>query len=93
MTDPADDADVARQLDRLRAVRATHWPGEVERSLAQLALASDFAIETLLRQPALLDALRAGRAATGNAAGSRRREPQPNGPRCCADIVPPNPRA
>lgn len=56
MTDPAD-AHVARQLDRLRAALPAPWAPEAEAALRALALASDFAIETLLRQPALLDAL------------------------------------
>lgn len=59
MTDPAD-AHVARQLDRLRAALPTSWAPDAEPALRALARASDLAIETLLRQPALLDALIAG---------------------------------
>jgi glutamate-ammonia-ligase adenylyltransferase len=61
MTDPAD-AHVARQLERLRAVRPDAWPGNADAMLRALALASDFAIDTLLRQPALLDVLIGGAA-------------------------------
>jgi len=61
MTDPAH-AHVARQLERLRAVRPNAWPGNADVILRALALASDFAIDALLRQPALLDALIAGAA-------------------------------
>jgi glutamate-ammonia-ligase adenylyltransferase len=59
MTDTAD-AYIARQLERLRAVLPTPWAPEAEPHLRALVLASDFATETLLRQPALLDALVAG---------------------------------
>lgn len=59
MTDSAD-AHVARQLDRLRAALPTPWAPDAEPALRALAGASDLAIETLLRQPALLDALIAG---------------------------------
>ena len=56
-------------------------------------LPSDFAIETLLRQPRLLDALLAGQPPPVRAAGARRRITEASGPRCCAAIVPPSPRA
>lgn len=55
MTDPAD-AYAARQLERLRATVPTPWAPEIEANLFALARASDFAIETLLKQPALVDA-------------------------------------
>jgi glutamate-ammonia-ligase adenylyltransferase len=61
MTDPAD-AHVARQLDRLRAALPTPWAPELDTPLRALALASDFAIETVLRQPALLASLADGAA-------------------------------
>ena len=56
MTDPAD-AYAARQLERLRATVPTPWAPEIEPTLLALARASDFAIETLLKQPTLVDAL------------------------------------
>ncbi|HVQ32688.1 MAG TPA: bifunctional [glutamate--ammonia ligase]-adenylyl-L-tyrosine phosphorylase/[glutamate--ammonia-ligase] adenylyltransferase [Lysobacter sp.] len=59
MTDPTD-THVARQLDRLRALAP--WPADVDAIVRGVALASDFAIETLLRQPGLLDALANGAA-------------------------------
>jgi hypothetical protein len=59
MTDTAD-AYIARQLERLRAVVPTPWAPEAEPPLRALVLASDFATDTLLRQPGLLDALVAG---------------------------------
>ncbi|MUV12789.1 bifunctional [glutamate--ammonia ligase]-adenylyl-L-tyrosine phosphorylase/[glutamate--ammonia-ligase] adenylyltransferase [Noviluteimonas gilva] len=55
MTDPAD-AYAARQLERLRATVPTTWAPEIEPTLFAIARASDFAIETLLKQPALVDA-------------------------------------
>ena len=56
MTDPAD-AYAARQLERLRAAVPAPWATHAEPVLFALARASDFAIETLLKQPALVDAL------------------------------------
>src|SRR5688572_30124828 len=61
MTDPADDlAD--RQLARLRTVAAAEWTPAFEATLRDVARASDFAIDTLLRQPALLEAFADGAA-------------------------------
>ena len=61
MTDPADDlAD--RQLARLRTVAAAEWTPGFEATLRDVARASDFAIDTLLRQPALLEAFADGAA-------------------------------
>ena len=61
MTDPADDlAD--RQLARLRTVAAAEWAPGFEATLRDVARASDFAIDTLLRQPALLEAFADGAA-------------------------------
>jgi glutamate-ammonia-ligase adenylyltransferase len=59
MTDPAE-THVARQLERLRAAHPDPWPADADAVLRAVARASDFAIDTLLRQPALLDALVAG---------------------------------
>jgi len=55
MTDPADDY-AKRQLDRLRAAVPTPWAPHAEPILFDVARASDFAIDTLLRQPTLVDA-------------------------------------
>ena len=56
MTDPADDY-AKRQLERLRAAVPTPWAPHAEPILLDVARASDFAIDTLLRQPTLVDAL------------------------------------
>jgi glutamate-ammonia-ligase adenylyltransferase len=56
MTDPAD-AYAARQLERLRAAVPSPWAPHAEPILFDVARASDFAIDTMLRQPALVDAL------------------------------------
>ncbi len=55
MTDPAD-AYAARQLERLRATVPTPWAPDIEPTLHALARASDFGIETLLKQPGLVAA-------------------------------------
>ena len=59
MTNPPDaaDAHAARQLARLRAAADSDWTNDQAAKLQRLALASDFAIDTLLRQPALLTRL------------------------------------
>ncbi|KGQ18257.1 Glutamate-ammonia-ligase adenylyltransferase [Lysobacter dokdonensis DS-58] len=54
MTDPAD-AHAARQLDRLRAAVPTPWAPGIEATLHAIARASDFAIDTLVKQPALVE--------------------------------------
>ena len=54
MTDPAD-ATATRQLDRLRAAVPAPWSPTLEPTLHALARASDFAIETLLKQPSLVE--------------------------------------
>ncbi|MCO5055499.1 bifunctional [glutamate--ammonia ligase]-adenylyl-L-tyrosine phosphorylase/[glutamate--ammonia-ligase] adenylyltransferase [Thermomonas sp.] len=51
------DAHAQRALQRLRAAGCVIAPDDATR-LARLAIASDFAIDTLVAQPALLDALR-----------------------------------
>ncbi|MBZ0087066.1 MAG: hypothetical protein K8F33_03065, partial [Thermomonas sp.] len=51
------DAHAQRALQRLRAAGCVIAPDDAPR-LARLAIASDFAIDTLVAQPALLDALR-----------------------------------
>ncbi|MCC8364422.1 bifunctional [glutamate--ammonia ligase]-adenylyl-L-tyrosine phosphorylase/[glutamate--ammonia-ligase] adenylyltransferase [Lysobacter sp. A6] len=56
MTDLADDY-AKRQLERLRAAVPTPWAPHAESILFDVARASDFAIDTLLRQPALVDTL------------------------------------
>jgi glutamate-ammonia-ligase adenylyltransferase len=58
MTDPVD-AYATRQLERLRAAVPTPWATHAEPILLALARASDFAIDTLVRQPTLVDALAA----------------------------------
>ena len=81
MTDPAD-AYAARQLERLRATVPTPWAPEIEPTLLALARASDFAIETLLQQPTLVDA--SGRPTRPRRRSCCRANCAPSGPRCCA---------
>ena len=57
MTADAADAHASRQLARLRAPQEPAWDAAQATKLHRLALASDFAIETLLRQPALFETL------------------------------------
>src|SRR4249919_2777385 len=54
-----NDPEVIARLVR-RTRERFGLTGETERSLAQVAIASDFAIETLARQPGVLDALLQG---------------------------------
>lgn len=60
---PALQPIVARALARLRQAAAETWQPDWEPALARLAVASDFAVDTLVRQPALI----AGFAAHGAA--------------------------